>query len=119
MYKRSLLSALAFLLISAKSAYATDMQSEIKHLLAYIADTSCLYERNGTTHTGPDAVLHINKKYAHFKDDIDSTERFIELSATKSTISGQYYYIVCQGKPKIKSQLWLLQELQKFRRMNP
>ncbi|MGB1261424.1 MAG: DUF5329 family protein [Cognaticolwellia sp.] len=90
-------------------------ESEIKHLLAYVEATDCQYERNGTMHSGADAVKHINKKYRYYSDDIESSEDFIKLSATKSTMSGKSYKIHCQNQMPIKSQDWLLTELHAFR----
>lgn len=97
-------------------AIAADMQKEINHLLAFVESTPCKYERNGTKHTGKEAVEHIKTKYNYFMDDIDSTEKFIELSATKSTTSGNYYMIYCADTSAVKSQQWLLQELNVYRK---
>ena len=90
-------------------------QDEINHLLSFVASTDCKYERNGTMHTGAEAVEHINKKYDYYSDDITSTEDFIEYSATKSKMSGKYYKIHCGNSAPIKSQKWLLTELQAYR----
>ncbi|MBL4796155.1 MAG: DUF5329 family protein [Oleispira sp.] len=90
-------------------------QDEIDHLLNFVASTDCKYERNGTLHSGAEAVEHINNKYDYYSDDITSTEDFIEYSATKSKMSGKYYKIHCKGAPVIKSQDWLLTELQAYR----
>lgn len=94
---------------------SSETQDEIDHLLAFVENTECQYERNGDFHSGKDAVKHIKKKYKYFRNNIHNTEQFIELSATKSTLSGKYYMIHCEGRPKIKSQQWLLQELKLYR----
>ncbi len=86
-------------------------QDEIAHLLQFVGATECKYERNGTMHTGAEAVKHINKKYRYYLDDIKSAEDFIKYSATKSTMSGKHYKIHCPNKEPIKSQDWLLTEL--------
>jgi hypothetical protein len=93
-------------------------QDEINHLLSFVASTDCKYERNGTMHNGKEAVEHINKKYAYYADDIESTEDFIKYSATKSKMSGKYYKIHCTNKSSIKSQDWLLAELIDYRKIN-
>ena len=54
-------------------------------------------------------------KYDYFRDDIKSTEEFIEYSASKSTMSGEYYTVTCPGFETIKTQDWLLAELKKYR----
>lgn len=92
---------------------------EIDHLLHYVKNTPCLYERNGEQHSGGDAHKHISKKYKYYEDDILSAEDFIRLSATQSTVSGKKYYIVCPDKKRMESGKWLLQELQRYRSVSP
>ena len=105
------------LLLSVVPTFAfAKMQSEINHLLNYVKSTECQYERNGTFHQGPEAAQHITKKYKYYEDDIESTEDFIKLSATKSTISGKHYQIHCEGAKPVKSKDWLLKELAAFRK---
>ena len=101
------------------SAFGADMQQEIEHLLQFVERTECQYERNGKLHSGKEAAEHIKKKYYFFKNDIDSTEKFIELSAAKSTMSGKYYVVHCPNGPTLKSQDWLLQELNSYRKKGP
>lgn len=90
-------------------------QDEINHLISFISSTDCKYERNGKMHSGSEAIEHINKKYAYFSDNINSTEDFIKYSATKSKISGKFYKIHCSNKEPINSQDWLLNELKAYR----
>ncbi len=97
------------------AAIQSGSKAEITHLLTYIETTQCQYIRNGDTHNGPEAVAHINKKYDYYRDDIDSAEDFIRLSATKSMISGSKYYIKCPGSAKVQSSQWLLDELGRYR----
>ena len=97
---------------------AASMDDEIKHLLAYVGQTQCQYDRNGTLHSGQEAVAHIQKKFDYFKDDIHTTEDFVKYSATKSKMSGKYYHILCPGKDKVRSQDWLLAELKRYRQTN-
>ena len=106
-----------FLLVipTMRVAVADPMQDEIHHLLDFVASTQCRYERNGKSYDGEEAVKHIRRKYRYFRKQIDSTEKFIELSATKSTMSGSYYMIHCDDGPGVRSQQWLLDELQDFR----
>lgn len=104
------------ILLSAFSLNAmASTHTEIEHLLTFVASTECQYERNGTMHNGKEAVEHINKKYAYYSDDIESTEDFIKYSATKSKMSGKHYKIHCGDKAPITSQQWLLIELDTYR----
>jgi len=90
-------------------------QEEINHLLNFVSSTDCKYERNGTMHNGAEAVKHITKKYEYYSDDIETAEEFIKYSATKSKMSGKYYKIHCSNMVAVKSQDWLLQELNLYR----
>ena len=88
---------------------------EVDHLLAFVKNSGCTINRNGTDHPAEKALAHIANKYDYFRDDIKSTEDFIEYSATKSTMSGDYYTVTCPGRDTIKTQEWLLMELKKYR----
>jgi hypothetical protein len=103
------------LLVISTGAIA-DTQKEIEHLLKFVANTSCKYERNGTLHAGTKAKNHIQKKYNYFLDKVNTAEDFIKYSATKSTMSGKIYKIHCTNMPVQNSADWLLDELKKFRR---
>jgi hypothetical protein len=97
---------------------APAVKLEIDHLLNFIRDSSCIIDRNGKVHAAVDAISHIEKKYAYFKDKVETTEDFIELSATKSTMSGKYYLVRCGDGEQIRTRQWLIQELQNFREKN-
>ena len=90
-------------------------QEEIDHLLSFVANTSCKYDRNGTIHDGPEARDHINMKYEHYRKKVKTTEDFIKYSATKSLMSGKKYKIRCPGSEAVFASDWLLDELNAFR----
>jgi Family of unknown function (DUF5329) len=109
---------LTFIMISA-SIYAADNSSdEINHLLNYVRETKCDFIRNEIHYKSDKTVSHIKKKYAYFKDKIKTAEEFIELSATKSTVSNKLYLIECNGQPQQTSKQWLLDELVRYRASN-
>ncbi|MBQ4810903.1 hypothetical protein A7985_10665 [Pseudoalteromonas luteoviolacea] len=112
--KANKLAIITTLLISA--SVAAEIPSEITHLLEYVEQSGCEYERNGRFHSAADARAHIMKKYEYYQDDIDSTEDFIHYAASKSALSGKYYKIHCSGKEAIRSQDWLILELNRLRR---
>jgi hypothetical protein len=91
---------LFFLLLSITTpAYATpplDLQIEL--LLDQVAESQCSFVRNGKAHTAKESVKHISRKYAHYEEEIDSIDSFIELTATKSLFTGKEYLIECQGQ---------------------
>ena len=115
-YKLNLNNLFLILLSALSLNVFASSEDEINHLLNFVASTDCQYERNGTLHNGKEAVEHINKKYAYYLDDIESTEDFIKYSATKSMMSGKYYKIHCGSKPSVNSQDWLLTELSVYRK---
>jgi hypothetical protein len=103
---RTLLLAIAML--SVISSRADDsLDDQISQLLLAIEVSNCQFVRNGKIHTPADSIAHIRKKYAHFKDDIDSMDKFIELSATKSFISGRPYQVQCGASEPELSSVWL------------
>ena len=106
---------MGLLSISLSIVKAASLQEEISHLLGYVAQTQCRYERNGSYYTGQQAATHIQKKYDYYKDEIGDAETFIELSATKSTMSGKSYSIHCEGQSVQSSKEWLLAELKRYR----
>ena len=90
-------------------------RAEVEHLLAFVRNSECIFIRNGDEHAAADAHDHIVRKYEHFADEIDSTEGFIELAASRSTFSGKAYAVRC-GETRLSSRDWLLQELARFRK---
>ena len=90
-------------------------QQEIDHLLEFVADTSCRFDRNGSMHNGREARDHINMKYEYYRRKINTSEDFIKYSATKSKFSGRMYKIHCAGSDVMNTSDWLLEELHEFR----
>ncbi|MEX2962464.1 DUF5329 family protein [Microbulbifer sp. TYP-18] len=92
------------------------VKQEISYLLSFVSSSNCLFIRNGKSHAAEEAAKHIQRKYNHFKAEIDSTEEFIELSATKSVFTGKPYFTQCygQGGRQLTSS-WLLRELHNYR----
>ena len=94
-----------------------DSDSEIRHLLQYIGNASCTFVRNGKEYSTADARAHIEKKYAYAERWIDSTEDFIRLTATKSSMSGKPYRVRCNGNEFLSAR-WLSEELFDYRNSN-
>jgi len=93
----------------------SESQHEVQHLISFVRNTSCQIDRNWTNHNGLEAIAHIQQKYAYYKDDISTTEQFIEYSASKSTMTGMDYLVKCADQSPVKTRGWLLQELQRYR----
>ncbi|KEI69464.1 DUF5329 domain-containing protein [Endozoicomonas elysicola] len=97
------------------NAYAETPSSEIDHLIAYVARSNCDFIRNGSSHPSSEAVEHMQNKYKYFRKKIKTAEQFIEMSASKSTLSGKPYWIKCPDRKEVPSQAWLLEELSRYR----
>jgi len=54
-----------FVLVYTGSVFASSpvMLNEINHLLAYVKQTDCQFQRNGKSYNGKEAVKHIKNKY--------------------------------------------------------
>ncbi len=102
-------------LTTASADVPFEQRHEVEHLLNFIANTPCTINRNGSLHNGPEALAHIKKKYAYYRDDIFSTEQFIELSASQSTFSGKAYTVRCGNGKTVITRQWLLAALAKYR----
>ena len=90
-------------------------KNEVQYLINFVKESPCILERNGKQYQGDKSAPHIQKKYDYYKDKIKTTEQFIELSATKSLMSGRYYMVTCGDEKAIKTQQWLLQALSDYR----
>ena len=111
-----------FIFHSYGSALCSDQgveMDEIDFLLRNIEQTECVLIRNGKSYGSEDALEHVQKKYIYFKDKIETAEEFIEISATKSLITGKYYYIECQDQERIKFSDWLYEVLNVYRAKQP
>lgn len=89
---------------------------EVQHLLAYLKNSGCEMERNGSKHDAQEAVEHIQKKYDYYRDDIKTTEDFIERSASRSSLSGRAYKVLCPGEEVRLTSDWLKEELKRYRK---
>ena len=113
---KNIIKALIVTLTLLAGSAVADTQQEIDHLLGYVADTNCQYDRNGTVHSGPEAMDHINMKYEHYRKKVKIAEDFIKYSATKSMMSGKKYKIRCPGAEAVNASDWLLEELHRYRK---
>jgi hypothetical protein len=92
-------------------------KQEITHLIAYLKDSGCKFNRNGTWYNSGEAAIHLNKKYQYLlkKDLVTSAEDFIAHAASESSITGKPYQVKCSASAPLQSGLWLKSELVKYR----
>ena len=116
-----LLALAGFLLtapVSAANQQAEDLDTIIQHLITYVKESNVTFERNISRHDSVAAAAHIEKKYQHFRDKIDTPEQFIELCATASLVTGKQYLIIDGQGDEIPAGEWLNTELVRYRLQN-
>jgi hypothetical protein len=111
---RETTAALWLILWTIPLAADTDTPSEIDHLLRFIETSDCVFVRNGEKHDAAAAHDHIQRKYAYAKRWIETSEQFIEYTATKSSTTGKRYSVICAGREEPSAD-WLKRELSRFR----
>lgn len=99
------------LLLLAKLSVAAGYQQEINYLLEGIEKSSCTFHRNGSEHSGLEAADHLRMKYQRVGSRINSSEKFIDLLATKSSWTGSIYQMECEEGRLQPSAAWLYQML--------
>jgi hypothetical protein len=119
MQRRSIMVALLGFGVTtlAQTQPAPDVQTEINFLLDAVQSSGCEFYRNGSWYNAHKAQAHLRDKYQYLasKNQVNSTEQFIERAATQSSFSGQAYQIRCPGSPAVPSAQWLGDKLAKFR----
>ena len=93
------------------------VRAEINALMARLESSGCQFNRNGDWYTGTEAKAHLLKKLdaAERQTTVTKTEQFIELAATRSSMSGQDYQVKCGPAAAVSSAIWLGAQLQILR----
>lgn len=110
-------SLMAPVMSPAMAATPAPVRSEIGSLLARLESSGCRFNRNGDWHAGAEAKGHLLRKLDAIegKTTVASTERFIELAATRSSSSGKDYQVQCGGVAPQPSAAWLTAQLRQLR----
>ena len=111
--------AAALLIASAASAQAPSSatKQEVAQLFAALRQSNCEFSRNGSWYNAQKASDHLQRKYDYLlkKGLVTSTESFIELAATKSSMSGKPYQVRCGKTPPVSSHSWFTSKLNALR----
>lgn len=112
------ISLIAFV-TNAQAQATPQVTQEIKGLLDFVEHSECQFVRNGSEFPGPRARVHLEKKlnYLEGKNMVSSAEDFIDLAATKSSMSGRAYEVRCPEGVQPAST-WLKKELQRQRQLH-
>lgn len=91
---------------------------EIQGLLDFVEHSECRFVRNRSEYPGVQARVHLEKKlnYLEGKNMVSSAEDFITLGATKSSVTGTAYEVVCPTGIQPAST-WLTTELKRQRQL--
>ena len=102
---------------AARAEPPTNVKIEVNFLLGYVDGSACEFYRNGAWRDAKAAQEHLRDKYMYLvaRNRINTTEDFIEMAATKSSLSGQPYKVRCNGGATVTSNQWLRDELARFR----
>jgi hypothetical protein len=101
-----------------QEAHQLNLNTSVEYLLSYIRSSNLTFVRNGNTFSSDIAAEHIKHKYEYNKKDIHSAEDFIELAATKSSLTGEPYLVnIGDGTSKPVAD-WLAEELARYRKSN-
>jgi len=105
------------MVLAAEAAPSAAVRAEVLHLLAYVESSQCAFYRNGKWHDPRTARRHLQRKYDYLakRDLVRRTEDFLELAATRSSVSGEAYRVRCADKQPMMSSAWLAEELTRYR----
>lgn len=92
-------------------------RAEIGALLSKLAASGCQFKRNGSWHSAAEARMHLQRKvdYLAEKGRLNNAEQFIELAATRSSMSGRAYWVQCGDQAAVPSGTWLASHLRALR----
>ena len=94
---------------------------EVQRLLTSIATSHCRFYRNGKWYDPKRAAKHLRDKYdylaAHAR--VTTAEDFIDLAATRSSVSGEPYLLKCGAGAAMPAADWLRALLVKNRSAQP
>ena len=118
-----LAASFALLVLHAGTANAVPdakAQQEIAALLAFVGQSHCSFIRNGKSYGAEQAQSHLADKFHYLlrMDKVNTAEEFIERAGTQSSLSGEPYFVVCDGRQQT-SATWLRDELQRLRQDGP
>ncbi len=109
------IASLAGIPVAAWADVPATQKPEVTHLLEFIRTSPCRFVRNGREYGGERAHRHVLRKYDYFRDEITTTEEFVEFSASTSTSTGEPYEFRCDGETPQESRDVLLGELRRYR----
>lgn len=99
----------------ANSSQAEPVDKTVQYLIGYVATSDVTFIRNSGKYSAKEASGHMQKKYEHFRDEINTPEDFIKLCATRSMLTGKPYLVVNKQGEESRTSEWLTAELEEYR----
>jgi len=91
------------------------MGREIDFLISSVADSSCVFVRNGEEHDAAKASQHLQMKRKRGKKYYDTTEQFIDRIASRSSWTGKDYLVRCGDGGAVTANEWFSDKLAEYR----
>ena len=100
----------------ARAEPPSEVQQEVRHLLAYIEESGCEFSRNGVWSSSRTAQQHLRTRYDSLarQGRIRTTRDFIEQAAAEAALSGKTDEVRCGLKAPVPSGNWLSDELARY-----
>jgi hypothetical protein len=109
------LSALCLCCCVTAQAKSLSESQKIEALIKHVGELkAAAFVRNGKPHTPAEAARHMRDKWQWRKDQINTTIEFIEIAATKSSVSGKPYLIRFSDGKEVSSADYLREQLRKL-----
>lgn len=115
------LAGLLLVLCAGASAVAAEINDttrrEVAQLMVRIAQSGCEFYRSGSWYSAAEARDHLERKYRYLaaRQMIGTTEDFVALAGTRSSMTDEAYAIRCRGVTALPSAAWLTTELRSLR----
>lgn len=84
-----------------------DETKEIQILLKKIETSDILFIRNGEEHSPKEAADHLRSKWKQSGGKTKTKQAFIDQLATKSSMTGELYYVILEDGSKLQAAVWL------------
>lgn len=104
---------LCLLPLSARAG--DEVPAEIDFLLRSVGSSGCIFIRNDRRYDSREAEDHLRLKFRRGKHYAPTAEKFIELLASKSSLTKRLYYIECEGEENVTTGEWLMKRLDAYR----
>ena len=103
--------------MAAAQASSAATTREIAQLFSVLDQSNCQFYRNGSWYGASKASAHLRRKYDYLlkRGLVISAESFIDLAASRSSMSGKPYMVKCGKAAPVESKAWFNEKLRDVR----